>query len=145
MDPTQPRFAYRFRLNQPGQGANIVGLTLRALSIRYPFKNLLARVAQIRTCNFHPAALPALYYIAVRRPKASKHEQDKRGLLFPFFIDRERRIYNSDNQHYMGWYTSFPYAGCSWNNRRDTSSLDFEHYWKYPAGSNIMVVLSSFV
>jgi hypothetical protein len=45
--------------------------------MRSPFKNLLARVAQIRIYNFHPDALPALYYIAVRRPEASKHEQDK--------------------------------------------------------------------
>ena len=67
------------------------------------------------------------------------------AVLFLFFIDREGGIYNSDNQHCTGGYTSFPYAGCSWNNVRDTPSLDFEHYWKYPAGSNIMITLSSSV
>ncbi len=143
MDPTQPRFAYWFRLNQPGQGANIVGLTLRALSIRCPFKNLLARVAQIRIYNFHPDALPALYYIALRRPKASKHEQDKRGGLFVFFIDWEGGIYNSDSQHYTGGYTTL--CRLQLEQRERQYPLDFEHYWKYPAGSNIMVVLSSSV
>ena len=145
MDPTQPRFAYRFRLNPPGQGANIVGLTLRALSIRCLFKNLLALVAQIRIYNFHPDALPALYYIALRRPKASKHEQDKRGLPFVFFIDGEGGIYNSDRQHGAVMVHFLFLCRLQLEQRERQYFLDLEHYWKYPAGSNIMITFSSSV